>query len=357
MGDVPERADELGRLWAWFAEHQYRGYSPLYERIAVAVSTSEEVLDLLLEAPPEAHLPPVLLASVHYLLLDGFDHPLADVYAGRDGADPGPLFVDLCRAERHELLGLLGFRRVQTNDCGRSALLGPGLTWLAARVPGPLALLDVGASAGLNLVADRYRLDYGEHGSTGPSDSPVRIRCDVVGGHPPIAPALPAFVTRAGLDRSPVDLTDPDDARWLLACVWPDTGRLERTAASIHLAQESLPTVHAGDAVEDLPRLLDGLDPGTTAVVVNTWSYSYFGGEQRRAYVDALSEASRQRPVAWLVGDDRSVLSEAPVGSDDAGGADNVLAAAIFGHGDQTAGQVLASVHQHGAWLDWRADR
>ena len=246
--------DTLADLWDWFADRQFRGYSPLYERIARAVAASTEVLRLQQEAPPEAHLPPVLLGAVHFLLLDGLDHPLGDVYAGRSSADPGPLFVGLCRQHGDELSALLQVRRVQTNDCGRSALLGPGLTWLRGRVPGPMALVDVGASAGLNLIADRYRLDYGPLGATGPPDSPVQIHCDVAGGHPPIASRLPEFVSRQGLDRSPIDLADPDDARWLLACVWPDTGRLERTAASIRLAQESLPTVHRGDAVEDLPQ-------------------------------------------------------------------------------------------------------
>jgi hypothetical protein len=222
---VTEQADELGRLWAWFAEHQFRGYSPLYERIAGAVSTSAEVLELQAQAPLDAHLPPVLLGAVHYLLLGGLDHPLADVYAERSGADPAPLFLDLCRSHHDELLALIEVRRVQTNDCGRSALLGPGLTWLSARLPDPMGLVDVGASAGLNLIADRYRLDYGAHGTTGPAGSPVLIHCEVVGGHPPISAELPPLAARMGLDRSPIDLADADDARWLLACVWPDTGR------------------------------------------------------------------------------------------------------------------------------------
>ncbi len=346
--------DTLADLWAWFADHQFRGYSPLYERIARAVSTSTEVLRLQREAPPEAHLPPVLLAAAHFLLLDGLEHPLGDVYAGRSSADPGPLFLGLCREHHDALSALLQVRRVQTNDCGRSALLGPGLTWLSDRVPSPMALVDVGASAGLNLIADRYRLDYGALGTTGPPDSPVQVRCDVVGGHPPIAPRLPTFASRQGLDRSPIDLGDPDDARWLLACVWPDTGRLGRTAASIRLAQESLPIVHRGDAVDDLPRILDRLDDGMSAVVLNTWSFSYLGREQRQEYVDVLAEASRRRAVAWLMADDSSVLDDVPgLERGDAGG--EALGALVFERGAASSHNLLAGVHQHGAWIDWRA--
>ena len=85
--------------------------------------------------PPNSHLPLALFAAVHYLLLDGLDHPLAEVYAGRSDADPAPLFIEVCRTHWDEIESVLATRHVQTNDCGRSALIGPGLTWLAARLP------------------------------------------------------------------------------------------------------------------------------------------------------------------------------------------------------------------------------
>jgi hypothetical protein len=350
--------DELGELWAWFARYQFRGYSPLYERIAEGVSVDTEVLDLVRAAPPEAHLPPVLLGAVHYLLLGGLDHPLGDVYAGRSSAEPAPLFLEMCRDHRDEIAALLAVRRVQTNDCGRTGVLGPGLTWIAAQRPGDLALVDVGASAGLNLIGDRYRLDYGEYGATGSPGSPVHVDCQVKDRPPPIAPQLPSFVWRVGLDREPVDLSDADDARWLLACVWPDTGRLERTAASIRLAQEAPPPVRRGDALADLFDLLVEVDeqaPTATAVVMNSWSFSYFSREQRVAYVDLLSDASRRRPVAWLLADDGVTVGEvAPLHHDGVIG-EHSLGAVLFDDGRVTAGEPLASVQQHGAWIDWRA--
>ena len=173
----------------------------------------------------------LLLAAVHYLLLGGLDHPLAAVYAGESDADPGPLFVDLCLQNREALLELLATEQVNTNEVGRSAVIGPALTAVAARLSAPLGHIDVGCSAGLNLLCDRYRLDYGPAGATGPEDAPVKIRCDVVGGSPPIAPALPTITARVGLDRAPLDVHDPQQSRWQLACVWPDTGRLDADQA------------------------------------------------------------------------------------------------------------------------------
>jgi hypothetical protein len=345
---------DLASLWRWFAEHQFRGYSPIYERIADAVAGDREVLELLREAPPAAHLPPAPLGAVRYLLLDGLDHPLGEVYGGRSDADPGPLFLDLCRAERGDLLALLETRRVQTNDCGRSAILGPAITWVAKRLPGPYGLVDVGASAGINLLCDRFRLDYGRFGGTGPAESTVRIRCDVTGGDPPIADRLPALAARVGIDLSPIDLSAPADARWLLACVWPDTGRAERVEASIRLAQEDPPKVVAGRANAVLPSVLAGLPADATAIVTTTWAFGYFSLAERAEFVDLLRTESRRRRIVWVSAEGAGTV-DALAGLAAADPSDpDVLGAMLFDGGEATA-HVLARVHAHGNWIDWRA--
>jgi hypothetical protein len=353
---VTDQLDDLARIWEWFGAESCRGYSPLYERIAASVARDPDILELVRRAPPACHLPLSLLAAVHALLLAGFDHPLAEVYAGRSDADPAPLFADVCRRRPDELIELMVARPVQTNECGRSALIGPALTWLAGRDLGPLALVDVGASAGLNLIGDRYRLDYGSFGATGPRDSPVVVECRVEGGDPPVARTLPDLVARVGIDRSTVDLSDPGDVRWLLACVWPDTGRLERTRAAVELARRDPPTVRKGDANELLLGVLDELPSGTLRVVCTTWSFSYFSLEQRAVFEELLSDASRRGPVAWLCGDGTAVGPLPAVRADDAPGepADQFLGVELVTDGEREP-VVLARVHPHGSWLEWCA--
>src|SRR4051812_32945112 len=97
-----ERAAELGAVWSLIADTSF-GTAPIYDRIARAVATDEEILTFVLGAPPHAHFPLLLLAAVHYLLLGGLDHPLGAVYDGRSDADPAPLFKDLCLTHRAEL--------------------------------------------------------------------------------------------------------------------------------------------------------------------------------------------------------------------------------------------------------------
>ena len=170
MADTLSLAD----IWIWFAR-ECDGYSPIYTRIARAVAADAELLTMVQQAPPRAHQPNVLLAAVHALLLGGLDHPLGAVYAGASDADPAPLFLALCREQWPEVLDLMTRHHTNTNEVGRSAVIGPALTAAAATTGAPIALIDVGCSAGLNLVCDRYLLDYGAAGVIAVPPGPYRV--------------------------------------------------------------------------------------------------------------------------------------------------------------------------------------
>lgn len=227
--------------------------------------------------------------------------PLAAVYEGRSPADPWPLFRRLCSDRRARLLETMGRWRIQTNEVGRSSLLGPALAWASGRLEAPLCLIDAGCSGGLNLLLDRYRLDYGPCGTTGPADSPVRLRCTVSGGDPPIRPRLPEIGRRLGIDIDSPDLGSPEDVRWLLACCRPGTGRIEHARAAIELARRHPPEVRRGDAVGTLPAVLAATapEPGVRCVVT-TWAYSYLSATDRQPFLDLLADAGGRRPVMWI---------------------------------------------------------
>jgi hypothetical protein len=348
----------LADIWIHIADTGCREYSPVYDRICRTVAASDEVLQLVQEAPPRGHFPNVLLGAVHYLLLGGLDHPLAAVYAGTSDADPGPLFVDVCLTHRAEIVELLATRHTNTNEVGRSAVLGPALTAVAERLGAPLGLVDVGCSAGLNLFCDRYRLDYGPAGATGPADAPVRIECAVLGGAPPIAAALPEIVARTGLDMDPVDVRDADATRWLLACVWPDTGRLPRTRLAIEEARQDPLQIVAGDAVDGVTDLVLGLPDGVTPVVTTTWMLAYLSRARRVAFREVLAAASQERPIAWISAEGAGVVDrfagvEPP--TDAQGMEASVFGLVTFRAGAVDTTELLGFVHPHGGWIDWRA--
>ena len=358
------RRERLREVWRRFAVDYCRGYSPMYEQICFAVADDDAVLDLALAAPAVGRQPNVLLAAVHYLVLEeASEEPLAPVYvAGAVAGDRvGAMFCELVLRRRDEVAGVLATRHTNTNECGRSAVLVPALRWATARVGEPIALLDVGASAGLNLLLDRYVLDYGPLGTTGPAASPVRITCDAgtAADGVPIASAAPLIAARVGLDRDPGDVTDEDARRWMLACVWPDTGRLDRTRAAIDLAATDPPHVVGGDMVDDLARVAATLPADLPLCVVTSWVLAYLRPERRPHFRDVLRSLGRDRPVAWIsaevqgvvegVAVDASTLARRPDQSDP-----SILACGLYRGGDEEL-HVLGVCHQHGGWLRWSA--
>jgi len=344
----------LRQSWREFADKECGTYSPLYAAICRAVADDPELLALGATAPPSGQQPNVLLAAVHYLLLGGLAHPLADVYAGAaDPANAPALFRDLCLSNRNEIARLLATRHTQTNEPGRTGPLAVGLAVAAGLVGEPIGLLDAGCSAGLNLLIDQYRFAYGSTPGPGPVDSPVTVDCELR-GTAPVPQRLPTIAARLGIDRAPVDVARPDDGRWLLACVWPDTARLARTAAAIELARRHPPRTIAGDMVGDLDAALDTFDPDLPIVVVTTSACGYLSGEQRRAFLAVLERRARRRPLAWLSVEQAGVVDTVPVPMlrRPAGTEASVMGLVTFETGT-AAGRALARCHAHGTWMEW----
>jgi hypothetical protein len=349
------RSDDLADVWRRFASHTARNASPLYETICHSVSADNELLDLTAESRPEARRPPMLLAAAHYLLLARPAHPLSRIYVGASTADPVPLFRDFCLTNRREIVEILHQRRNQTNEVRRSTLIAPALAWVAAHLSEPIDVVDVGCSAGLNLLIDQYLLDYGEAGRTGPSDATVTLSCAVVNGAPPIRDRVPAFASRIGVDLQLPDLNDPDDVRWLLACTWPAADRMEHLSRAIALAREQPPKVVAGDAAATLPRVVE---PGATRplCVVTTWLLGHLPLGDRARFVEVLDSLARTRPVAWVACDSDGVVDLVDSGPlpGHVQGQGGPMTGVIFNRG-RTDGIVLAYGQTHGDWIDWRA--
>src|SRR4051795_11821538 len=165
-------------------------------------------------------------------------------------------------------------RQTRTNETARCAVLYPAIAEAAHRVgANAVGLIDVGCSAGLNLNVDRVGITYSNGQSLGDPSSPVQLSSSIVGDRPVPTRAIPEIVARIGIDLDPVDLTDPDDARWLRACLWPDQPeRLARLEAEMALAATAPPVLLHGDAVEVLPYAFTRVPADTLPVVTTTWA-------------------------------------------------------------------------------------
>jgi hypothetical protein len=252
---------------------------------------------------------------------------------------------------------LLAERGTQTNEVRRCSYLWPAFVFAAARTARALSIIDVGASAGLNLLFDRYAYEYGNGLCAGDPTASVRIATQLRGAPPPIAPP-PIVAERIGIDLAPVALDDADATRWLEACVWPEhVERFATLRAALALARVARPRVVAGNALEHLPRLIDAAERDAAVVVVNTNVLVYFSEAERRAYGRALRDAGARRELVWIANEHPALLQQAGFArSIEASSDAAALPLAITHFRDGTRDErVVAQVGPHGRWLDWFA--
>jgi hypothetical protein len=272
---------ELERLsdrYTAFATDEAHGQSEIYERLALGVARSQELLDFLLTLPAARRQPNLFLAAVRYL------------HGVPDGVDR---LIEIVREDYRRIRALMLSRTTQTNEPARCSALLP----LFAQLPQPLALLEVGASAGLCLLPDCYGYDYGGV-KIEPTAGPAPIfRCRTSGAVP-IPRTVPRIVWRRGLDLNPIDLHSDEDVAWLETLVWP--GQEERASglrAAIDVARRETPTVVNGDLLSELERLMATAPSDATLVVFHTAVLTYVTPRESRA---RFAETMLNSAAVWI---------------------------------------------------------
>ncbi|MGH3861893.1 DUF2332 domain-containing protein, partial [Actinokineospora sp.] len=242
------KARTLAQVYRHFGEVEAAGTSPLYERVAVALSESEEALRAIETAPARKRNPAVILASLHDLVLAGRAPALAAAYAAADSDAAAHAVIDTLLHMTDSVVATAVRRQPLTNETGRGTVLYPAIAEAAHRVgANAVGLIDMGCSAGLNLIVDRVAITYNNGRSLGDPSSPVRLSASIVGDRTVPTRAMPEVVARVGVDPDPVDVTDADDARWLRACLWPDQPeRVARLEAELAVAATAPPLLLHG---------------------------------------------------------------------------------------------------------------
>jgi hypothetical protein len=327
---------------------------------------------VLLAAPGQQRRPNLYFAAAQYLLrTTAPGHPLAGYLPTLGGDRPPdaglvPALSDLVSSYRDELAELCATRRTQTNEPQRSAMLLPGFG-RAAELAGwrPLALIELGTSAGLLLLPDRYGYRYSSsdgsrverHGRPD-APEPLVLACEVRGDDWPLWLDVPSIADRVGVDVNPLDPTDEDTVTWLRSLIWPEhTERLGRLDAALAEARTVKPQLVRGDMVDALPDALTAVSTVDCVPCVFTSSaVNYLDHPDRIRLAERLAAIGRERDLLVVlnevaVGGVQLFATQAPapplplaVGS---------LAVVAWLGGKATV-EVLAVTQPHGLWLRWQ---
>ncbi|XNS28089.1 DUF2332 domain-containing protein [Citricoccus nitrophenolicus] len=271
-----------------FARIEAHGSSEIYEDWAGDIAEDPEVLELVAGLPRPKRQPNLVFAAAR---LHGADGAYASFRS---------IVVERWDAVRETILA----RSTQTNEAARCAVLLPFL----AELPQPLALIEVGAAAGLCLLPDRYSYRYSDGTRLDPADGPseVVVDCHLGSGAAPPR-AVPEVAWRAGIDLSPVDVKNPEDCAWLETLIWPGhEGRRERLRSALAIARREPPRVIAGDLNEALPALAAEAPADATLVVFHTAVLAYLDQAARTGFVDLVNGL----PGHWISNEGPQVIPQ-----------------------------------------------
>jgi hypothetical protein len=304
-------------------------YAGLCRRLAEDPRVSRLAPDLRWDVPLR------LLGGMHYLALSG---------SVPDAFESWERFSHTLDEQTEFLSRFVAEREVQTNEVQRSWVLLPCFLEVARRTGAEtFDLIELGPSAGLNLVWDRYRYRF-EAGQWGAPDAPLQLegeeRTAIPHGLLELAPSVAA---RIGIDASPLDVTSEDDARLLKSFVWADQiDRLRRLDRAIDALRSNPPELVQGDFVELLPQVLSKRRATRLTVVFQTGTLGYLTPEQRSRLHSILAAEGEAAPLAFV----STGVSREP------GATHWGVSLRIWPDGDR---ELLAEADYHGAWLEWLA--
>jgi len=344
-------ATERGKLWRFLAQEMLLWDAPFYALLCENIAEDREMQDIILHTRPNQ--PPIqILTAVQYLLLRGAAHELRQHFPNlNSGAPPQgdayALFKDFVAQHRNEIIELISTRATNTNEIARSAGLNAGFRTLAAEAGEPLHLIEIGPSAGFNLLWDRFEINYKQPDGTSHKNSArdrlLSIEVELKpGGIPPLG-APPTIASRLGLELNPVNLENADERDWLRAVIHADhVARHTRIEAVLALPSHEHAEIRGGDALVLLPEALSRLPADGVACVYHTFAVYQFSTEMQQALEEIFHKASLYRPI-WRLSNEWGPDGKCP------------LTLACYEAGQQHQ-KTLAYCSIHGWWIEWIAE-
>ncbi|WP_026570022.1 MULTISPECIES: DUF2332 domain-containing protein [Sediminibacillus] len=336
--------DSLSERFRSFSLNECRGSSRLYECLAEEIANDAEVLVMSEHANPGQPIPNLLLGAVHYLLQDS-QHPLKQFYPSLT-ANPAmpekafPWFKDFCRIHEKGIKQLITKKLVQTNEVRRCAYLYPVFCHIYQQSGRPLSLIELGCSAGLQLLWDKYAYRYGNGLMVGNANARLVLSSEVRGDRLPLLRKSPPVAERIGIDLHISNLDDPVDYAWLKALIWPEH-QTRRTAFERAAYQYENEAAHLelieGNGVELLEHVAAGISYESTICVFHTHVANQIPAEEKRKLLNRIKHISEKREIFHIYNNMY----------------DRLLHLDRHSAGKETHGTV-GSTDGHGSWFEWR---
>lgn len=334
---------------------QMLDHSPLYTHLFAGMKTDAEIQDLFILVHQDQPNLVLFFSVVNFLVLNEPEDPFAAFYPylsqqPRLAEEAYPFFRTFCLAHADELRRLLPTARLQTNEVTRCANLVPafGLVYQYGGYK-PLAAVEIGASAGLNLNWDRYQYIYGNTHVLG-EDPAVQIHCTLQGDSLPLLPqTMPLMASRVGIELLPLDIKNERDVNWIRACIWPEeTWRYQRLDAALALARQYSLNVLSGDACELLPDVLAAIPLDQTICIWHSFALNQGPEVVRKRVEHFLTDFSRERTLyrVSLELDPTNSAQPSPH-----------LEVHTYTRGERYLSESLATCALHGEWLNWHFNR
>ncbi|WP_213367176.1 DUF2332 domain-containing protein [Mesobacillus boroniphilus] len=297
-------SNDLSMKFRRFAIHECRESSPLYEFLSLKIAEDAEMIELISSAKKGQPVPNLFFGAVHYLLLKGKKHTLRKFYPNitnnpEKAASAYPAFVDFCQKYSGEIIDLLTSKIVQTNEVRRCSYLYPVFSHIFQMTKKPLALIEIGTSAGLQLFVEKYSYFYGTGEVYGNPNSEVHLTSVIKGGKMPLRQMKqPEVATRFGIDLHINDVRNTEDYTWLKALIWPEhheRRELFEKAAS-YVSNQTLSLIE-GDGVEMLHSLASEIPEEQVICVFHTHVANQMSVETKEKLLEQIKEIGEQRPI------------------------------------------------------------
>lgn len=326
-----------------FAERECKGSSSLYEYLSINIAKDDTILEITRAARDGQPVPNLLFGAVHYLLLKGKEHSLKEYYPSvvehpKSYKESFGHFKNFCMTYQDEIESILKTRLVQTNEVRRCAYLYPAFCAIYEIAKKPLALVEIGTSAGLQLLWDQYSYTYGQNNIYGNHDSRLTITAEVEGNHiPSLQVTPPPLSTRIGLDLNPIHLNDEKEKLWLKSLIWPEhTERLFMFEEAASYIKECPVSLVEGDGVRLLSKYVEKIPENSVVCIFHTHVANQMPIEVKKNLLQAVKAIGEKRDVFHLYNNIQ----------------DQFLHLDYYLEGMESQ-NTIAATDGHGRWFEW----